>query len=393
MRKRWLSICLAVTLLAGSCCLSFATTLTKEKNERQKMQKELDEINENIDAMKEERESIVGQLGTMNEELVEMMLTIEVLEMDIETKQGEIEEASQAYEEAKKKEENQYQSMKKRIRFMYENGDYQYMTILLSAEDMGDLLNKSEYVQELHKADRALLTEYQNTKTEVAALKTQLEEEEDELLMLQSDLEYQKEDLEIRIAEARTEVSDMDKQLSEAKTKAKEYRVSIEKKNQKIQQLEEEERKRQEEESKKQESTANTGNSSNSSNTSGNTGGNVTVSGSGTGAAIAKYALQFVGNPYVYGGNSLTNGIDCSGFTQAVHAKYGISIPRSSVAQSKGGKSVALSEVQAGDVIYYGYHVGIYIGNGKIVHASSAKTGIKISSYVYRTPICVRRYW
>jgi cell wall-associated NlpC family hydrolase len=95
----------------------------------------------------------------------------------------------------------------------------------------------------------------------------------------------------------------------------------------------------------------------------------------------------------VYGGTSLTNGIDCSGFTMRVHEHFGISIPRSSVAQANGGKPVPIGSVQPGDIIYYGNHVGIYIGNGQIVHASTAKTGIKISSYTYRTPICARRYW
>lgn len=105
-----------------------------------------------------------------------------------------------------------------------------------------------------------------------------------------------------------------------------------------------------------------------------------TVIGSGSGAAVASYALQFVGNPYVSGGTSLTNGADCSGFTQSVYARFGISLPRTSGAQSKVGKGVSYSEAKAGDIIYYSGHVAIYIGGGKIVHAANSSKGICVSS-------------
>lgn len=119
----------------------------------------------------------------------------------------------------------------------------------------------------------------------------------------------------------------------------------------------------------------------------------VSAAGSGLGAEIANYGLQFVGNPYVSGGTSLTNGCDCSGFTQSVYAHFGINIPRSSYSQSSGGTEVPYSAIQAGDIIYYGGHVGIYIGNDQIVHASTPSTGIKVSSAHYRSIITIRRYY
>lgn len=110
------------------------------------------------------------------------------------------------------------------------------------------------------------------------------------------------------------------------------------------------------------------------------------------GAAVAEYALQFVGNPYVYGGTSLTNGADCSGFVLAVYANYGVSLPHSSTSQRSQGYAVdGLANAQPGDIICYSGHVGIYIGNNQIVHASTAKTGIKISNADYRTVLAVRR--
>ena len=112
--------------------------------------------------------------------------------------------------------------------------------------------------------------------------------------------------------------------------------------------------------------------------------------------SVVSYATQFVGNPYVWGGTSLTKGADCSGFTMSVMAKYGVSLPHSSKAQANCGKRVSASEAKPGDLFFYGSgrsinHVAIYIGNGQIVHASNKKTGIKISNAFYRSPICVTR--
>ncbi len=106
---------------------------------------------------------------------------------------------------------------------------------------------------------------------------------------------------------------------------------------------------------------------------------------------ICQYAKQFLGNPYVWGGTSLTNGADCSGFVLSVFAKYGVSLPHSSRAQANMGTSISASELQPGDLVFYAKggtinHVALYIGAGQVIHASSPKTGIKISSYNYRTP-------
>lgn len=118
----------------------------------------------------------------------------------------------------------------------------------------------------------------------------------------------------------------------------------------------------------------------------------------GSGADIAAYSLQFLGNPYVYGGTSLTNGCDCSGFVQSLFKHFGYSIPRTSSAQSKSGTTVSTSNLQKGDLVFYGSngtvsHVGLYIGDGKIINASNERVGIVIYRYNYRTPITAKRYW
>ena len=115
-------------------------------------------------------------------------------------------------------------------------------------------------------------------------------------------------------------------------------------------------------------------------------------SSSGVGSSIVDYALQFVGNPYVWGGTSLTNGADCSGFTQSVYAQFGYSLPRTSYEQQNWGTEVSYADAQPGDLICYGGHVAIYMGNGQIVHASNSQDGIKISNdATYRTILSVRR--
>ena len=120
--------------------------------------------------------------------------------------------------------------------------------------------------------------------------------------------------------------------------------------------------------------------------------GSYASAGGGSGSNVASFALQFVGNPYVYGGSSLTNGTDCSGFTMSVYANFGVSLPHSSGAQRSCGYDVGgLANAQPGDLVCYSGHVGIYIGGGQIVHASTAKTGIKVSNADYRQVLSVRR--
>lgn len=141
----------------------------------------------------------------------------------------------------------------------------------------------------------------------------------------------------------------------------------------------------------------NNNNNTNSNSSSSNKTKTQTVYASGPGSelgiAVANYALQFNGNPYVYGGTSLTNGADCSGFVLSVYKHFGVSLPHSANADRKQGYEVegGLANAQPGDLVCYSGHVGIYIGNNQIIHASTTKTGIKISNADYRAPLAVRR--
>ncbi len=144
-------------------------------------------------------------------------------------------------------------------------------------------------------------------------------------------------------------------------------------------------------------SSSSNSSSSNSSSSNGSSSNGSSSSTSKSGQEVANYAVKFVGNPYVWGGTSLTNGADCSGFVQSIYAHFGYSIARTSADQANSaGRVVSISNIQPGDLIFYSNgsrvnHVALYIGNGKVVHASNAREGIKISSYNYRTPYKVRR--
>ena len=215
------------------------------------------------------------------------------------------------------------------------------------------------------------------------------------------------------VEEARAELEEISAdyavQISKAKQQAEVYKSQIKQRNAQIKQIEEQERKaaeeaarkKAEEERKRKEAEAKKNGNNNSSPSESTTKPTGTAAvdknaimsakGSAQGKEIAIYGCGFIGNPYVAGGTSLTNGTDCSGFTQAVYKAYGYSIPRNSTAQRSVGREVSYADAEPGDIICYPGHVAIYIGNGKIVHASSAKTGIKISNALYRDILCVRR--
>ncbi len=401
MKQKILCVLLAGILFVGSSRLALAApTIDDIRREKAQTEQELNAIQNEIGGLQGEKDAVEEELEQHNETLVQTMASISMLEEEILKTQAQIVIKEKEYAEAQAREEEQYQAMVTRIKFMYEQGDINYVELLLQAESFSDMLNKADYVEEIYAYDRSMLEKFQAAKEAVAAAKAELEEAKAEEEASQESLKEEKAYLEELIDEKEAEAADYASQISRASQEAAAYKAKIKQQNSQIKKLEEEERKRQEEERKRKEAAAgNNGGSGNSGSNNGSPGvtpGNPSytvpeVGGSGTGADIARYACQFVGNPYRAGGTSLTDGADCSGFTWAVYKHFGYSLPRTSSSQRSAGREVSYSEAQPGDIICYPGHVAIYIGGGRIVHASTAATGIKISNATYREMLSIRR--
>lgn len=388
-----------------------------------------------INDLKEDKAEKQSEVNSLQKELTDIMTKLGDLEEDLIKKGEEITQAEADLTVAEEKEKEQYEAMKLRIKYMYEEGSSMAIESLVSAEDFTDLVNKAEYVQNVHKYDRQQLQEYAETKQEIADLKTTLEEDQKTMEGLQDEYEAKETQLSSTIESKREEVADLDAQIQAAAEAA--ARAAAEEQRRR----EEEERRRQEEAAQSNNntsgnqnqnnednnggnasndsasvgsigstggsstagntgSTGNSGNSGSTGNTAGSTG---TSTGSSSGSSldyagagdssvaqtIVNAAYGQLGVPYVWGGTTPGSGLDCSGLTQYCHRVAGISIGRTSQVQGGGGKAV--SNPQPGDLVCYGSHIGIYIGGGQMIHAPHTGDVVKVAN-VYGSP-WYRRYW
>lgn len=378
--KRILGLVLMVLVFASVLVPVYASTISDLQNEIQQHQQNLDALNDDIASMEDEQDILEEEISDLDAELLNMLTSIGILEDNIAVKEEEIEETQADYDAAKATELEQYDAMKIRIQYMYENGDSNYLSILLEAKSMSDLLNKAEYVEQVYEYDRQKLAEFQEITKQVEELRIVLENEKAELETQKSEMQVQQAYLNTLLDQKKAQSEDYEVQIAKAKQEAATYKAKIKEDEKKIAKLKEEERKKLA--------------AQNAANTSGNSNvAKIITDATGTelGKQIANYACQFIGNPYVLGGTSLTNGADCSGFTYRVYADFGYSLPRTSFSQRSAGVGVDYANAQPGDLVCYEGHVGMYIGGGKIVHASSPSSGIKISNATYKSIICVRR--
>ena len=404
MKRRYTQrICIAMILI---CFLSVAdpvsaTTISDLQENLKNDKSQLNNVNQQISDYEDEQQDVKEQINDLDTEMVALLTDINLIKEAISDKEEDIAQAQIAYDDALAVQQEQYKSMKVRIKFMYERGEASYLEMFFGASSMSDMMNKANYVEELYEYDRNLLEEYKATVQRVAELQGELEEEKSELETSKTELEEEQAYVEDVLEQKKKEYENYNAVLAKAKREAAAYTAKIKQETAQIKKLEEEERKRKEEEERRRreeeermQAEAQSASQTDGDNASGSSGGQQVPSFSGGGSKgqqIAKFACKYIGCPYVAGGTSLTNGADCSGFVMAVYQAFGISLPRTSYAQSTAGREVSYSEAQPGDIIYYGGHVGIYIGNGQIVHASTERTGIKINSATYRSIITVRR--
>ena len=389
-----------VAILGISCFQSAsASALSKAKNKKSEAQTALDNANADIENIQSQQQELQSQIDALDADLVNIIMNLDILEGELSDKQTELDNVTAQLAQAQEDDQNQYDAMKKRIVYMYENGDDSYIEALVGATDFSDLLNRLEYAQQIYDYDRNLLTQYQETVQQVADLKSQVETEKAELEEVQQSYQEQQASYESMIAEKQSQMSDFDTQLASAQSLAAQYKATVDEQNEIIRQEQAAAAAAAAQNNNKgnNTTTANNNNGSNTggdSTTGGSTGGgglNPPFSTSVSGSDVVSYACQFIGNPYVWGGESLTNGADCSGFIKSVYANFGISLPHSSVALQRAGSEVSYENAQPGDIVCYAGHVAIYMGGGQIVHASSPSTGIKTGSATYRSIISVRR--
>ena len=389
-----------VAILGISCFQSAsASALSKAKNKKSEAQTALDNANADIENIQSQQQELQSQIDALDADLVNIIMNLDILEGELSDKQTELDNVTAQLAQAQEDEQNQYDAMKKRIVYMYENGDDSYIEALVGATDFSDLLNRLEYAQQIYDYDRNLLTQYQETVQQVADLKSQVETEKAELEEVQQSYQEQQASYESMIAEKQSQMSDFDTQLASAQSLAAQYKATVDEQNEIIRQEQAAAAAAAAQNNNKgnNTTTANNNNGSNTggdSTTGGSTGGgglNPPFSTSVSGSDVVSYACQFIGNPYVWGGESLTNGADCSGFIKSVYANFGISLPHSSVALQRAGSEVSYENAQPGDIVCYAGHVAIYMGGGQIVHASSPSTGIKTGSATYLSIISVRR--
>ena len=407
MKKRFLCITLSLSVLVSMSMPVSATTKAEMQAKKSAAESQLNSVNSAISGIQGKQDILEEEISDIDSELVELLASISMIEDDIKAKEKEITQAQKDYDAAKAQEDEQYASMKERIKFMYEKGDAAYLQLFLEAKSVSDMLNKADYVEKLYAYDRELLETYEATKEEVAELKEELEDEKSELEATQYEYKQEQAELETTLDEKRATSADFDAELANAQAEAETYKAAIKKENDEIKAVEAQEAKEAEEAAAKKAAeeaaaaadssvatdsgTSTDSSSSGESDSSSSDDSDSSVSGSGTGSEVARYACQFIGNPYVAGGTSLTGGADCSGFTWAVYQNFGVSIPRTSSAQRNAGTGVSYAEAQPGDIICYSGHVAIYIGGGQIVHASTERTGIKITNATYREILAVRR--
>ena len=335
-------------------------------------------------AIKNKRDNAKKEVTRLQDDMVDVLKHIDELETDLIEKGEEITKANEDLKEAEEKEKEQYEAMKHRIKYMYEQGDYTLIEKVMESGSISEFLSRAEYVQSVHSYDRKQLDEYVATKEKISDLKVKLEKEQDNLEKDQKEFASKKRSLDNLIASKKDEVEDLDKQFQAA--------------------VEQAAREREEAQNRPSHNGGNSrpsngggsrpsnGGNSRPSNGGGSKPSNGGYHGTGdasTAQAIVNAAYSQLGTPYVWGGTTPFKALDCSGLTQYAHRKAGISIPRTSGPQGAGGKSV--SSPQAGDLVCYSGHVGIYIGGGQMIHAPKPGDVVKVQK-VYGHP-WYKRYW
>lgn len=407
-------------------------------------------LNSSIDALETQKKDLLGQIDDLEAQLVTTVAEIDSINSKLTSLEAAISQTKDDLAAAIKDRDTQHEAMKLRIQYIYEKGgDAGWIKVFLEDGDLNAWLNSKSYTGTLYDYDRKQLQSYADSVAKVTDLQKQQNDEESQLQKNKDTLTEDESRLETLIAQAKQQYSDADARIADAYAKAKQYQALIDQQNQYISQVVAIQNSEGAGAFSAQNAPAtDSGVSANngSSTASAYTASTYTPSSNGTsdtsstgsadtnasasaaieqaaqqlaastgtdvstarqaaqqayqatgststasGSALLAYAQQFLGNPYVYGGNSLTNGVDCSGFVQQVYSHFGINTSRTSWDIENDGQEVSYSDVQVGDVICYDGHVGIYAGDGQIINAANESQGITYTNADYDNIVTVRR--
>lgn len=346
MKKRLLVLGLAAAMTMSSAVPAFAAP-----------------NDSSVKKIKQKQSSLKTEVSSMNDDLVSLLADMDVVEKEISQNEKDMAKVQKQLKAAQAQKAKQYDAMKKRIQYQYENGQSGYLVSMMESTSFGEVLNKASYFNAVYQNDQKMMAQYQAQEKKVDHLVKEAKEKQSTLKETKEDYKNQKAQLKKDIEKKKSKIKDFDQKLEKEKKLAAEYAAALEEQNLKAQ--------------------------------SEDTGKSQPAPASKTGNKVIDYAAQFVGNPYVWGGTSLTNGCDCSGYVMSVYAHFGKSLPHSSSALRSVGSAVAESDMQPGDIVCYAGHVGLYAGNGQLLNASNSapypQGGIKYTNVHYRTILAVRR--
>lgn len=330
----------------------FARSAQDKKNEAEES---LKDIQNQMNSIQDKQDEVEGELKGVRAKLSKLISKQNELEAEINDTQRALKQTQEELEVSKKAASDQYEAMKIRIQFMYENSSNDNLwTAVIESDGIADMLNRVEYISTIYESDRELTEQYKQTVAQVEEKERKLFQTMDELLVKQETFLGQQAEIETMIASLEDEQNKYANQLASAKKQAEQYKKTIKQQEEII--------RKEQAESNKQPSYQD--------------GKNV------SGETLVSFARQFVGNPYVWGGNSLTKGCDCSGFVHLVYKNFGYNLVRYSMSFLYEGVAVDRKDIMPGDIVVYERnsegigHVAIYAGNGKIVEAQSSKAGI-----------------